>query len=131
MVNDKTAGGSAQAEHDRRAARHAEHLRHRPRALDCGAASISRGSRLILVSTDSSPMRRKDTMSVAARPGETLGGIVERLAPAYEPIDRLRALLHGERLHFGECSGHRLDGEPCRAWAVRGSDRCRAHAAQR
>jgi Flp pilus assembly protein TadB len=38
-VNDKTAGGSAQAEHERRAARHADDLRHRrPRILAFGAA---------------------------------------------------------------------------------------------
>jgi hypothetical protein len=39
LVNDKTAGGSAQAEYERRAARHAEDLRQRrPRILAFGAA---------------------------------------------------------------------------------------------
>ena len=38
-MNDKTAGGSAQAEYERRAARHADDLRHRrPRILAFGAA---------------------------------------------------------------------------------------------
>ncbi len=72
--------------------------------------------------------QRAKTVSVVARPGDTIVELVERMDQPNEPLERLVRMLRGERLHPRECLAPRLDGEPCRAWAMRGSDRCRAHA---
>jgi hypothetical protein len=71
---------------------------------------------------------RAKTVSVVAQPGDTLGDLVEQIAQPNEPFERFVKLLRGERLHPRECLAPRRDGEPCRAWAMRGEQHCRAHA---
>ncbi len=71
---------------------------------------------------------RTKSVSVVARPGDTIGELVERMDQPNAPLERFVKMLRGERLHPRECLAPRLDGEPCRAWAMRGSEHCRAHA---